>query len=90
MSNYNPDWVNHIDWSKNASYKDLAVLFRAIGEAFNGADVTSGTNGLVDGYVKRGILERLEQFAQVFYCSEDWLIVREPRSYSPGQGKVNS
>lgn len=86
MSNYNPDWVNHIDWSKNASYKDLAVLFRAIGEAFNSADVTSGTNGLVDGYVKRGILERLSEFATVFDNPEHWLIVREPRNYTHHEG----
>lgn len=82
--------VNHIDWTNHATYKDLAKLFQAYANGFEHADVTSGTNGFVDGYVKRDILERLRQFAEVFDNPEHWLIVRDPRNYTPGQGKVNN
>lgn len=82
--------TKHIDWSNHATYKDLSRLFMAYAEGLRNADVTSGANGFADGYVKRGILERLEDFAKVFYASEQWLIVREKRNYTPGQGKVNN
>jgi hypothetical protein len=62
----------------------------AYAEGFRDADVTSGTNDLTDGYVKRGILESMEHLARAFDNSERWLIVRDKRNYTPGQGKVNS
>lgn len=82
--------LKHIDWTNHATYKDLSELLLAYAEGFRNADVTSGTNGLVDGYVKRGILERMDQLAQVFDSPEHWLIVRKERNYAPGQGKVNN
>ena len=78
--------IKHIDWTNNANYKDLSQLFVAIADGFRNADVTSGTNGVADGYVKRGIVERLEEFARIFYISEQWLIVREPRNYTHHEG----
>lgn len=79
----------HIDWTKDATYKDVSDLLVAIAKGFESADVTSGSNGFADGYVKRGILERIDQLAMVFANPQDWLIVREPRNYTPGQGSAN-
>lgn len=84
------DLLKHIDWTNHATYKDLAKLLLAYAEGFEHADVTSGSNGFVDGYVKRSILERMNQLAKVFDNPEHWLIVREPRNYTPGQGKANN
>lgn len=78
--------LQYIDWTKDATYKDLSKLFVALAEGFRNADVTSGSNGFVDGYVKRGILERLEQFAMVMDNPQDWLIVRESRNYTHNEG----
>ncbi len=82
--------LKHIDWTNHATYKDLAVLFRALGEGLRSADVTSGTNGFADGYVKRGIVERLKEFAKVFDNPEYWLMVRPEVTITRGQGKVNN
>lgn len=82
--------LKHIDWTNHATYKDLSELLLAYAEGFERADVTSGSNGVADGHVKRGILERLKEFAQVFDNPEHWLIVRQERKYSPGQGKANN
>lgn len=82
--------LKHIDWTNDATYKDLSGLLLALKQGFESADVTSGTNGLVDGYVKRGILERIDQLAQVFDNTEHWLIVRQERNYTAGQGKANN
>ena len=81
--------LKHIDWTKHATYKDVSELLMALKQGLESADVTSGTNGFTDGYVKRGILERMEQLAMVFANTQDWLIVREPRNYTPGQGNSN-
>lgn len=81
-----PTMVKYIDWSNPDAYKDLAVLFRALGEAFHGADVTSGTNGFVDGYVKRAMVERIGEFALLLENPESWLIVRESRNYTHHEG----
>lgn len=84
------DHVKHIDWTNHATYKDLAKLLLAYADGFKNANVSSGSNGLVDGYVKRGILERLEDFAKVFDNPEHWLVVREEYEITRGQGKVNN
>lgn len=76
----------HIDWTQHATYKDIASLLLALHEGFNNADVSSGSDGLVDGYVKRGILERLEEFAKVFDNPEHWLVVRPERDYTYNEG----
>lgn len=84
------DPLKHIDWTNYATYKDLAILLRAYAEGLKDANVTSGSNGVADGYVKRGILERLEEFAKVFDNPEYWLMVRPKVEITRGQGKANN
>lgn len=86
----NPEFVKYIDWSNPNAYKDLAVLLHALSEAFGDADVTSGTNHFVDGHVKRSAVEQMDKLAAIFKNPEEWLIVREPRTITRGQGKVNN
>lgn len=86
----NTDWVNYIDWTNEQAYRDLSAMLSAIAKSFESADVSSRTGNVVDGYVKRGIVERMDEFAQVFSCPELWLSVRPERNYSAGQGKVNN
>lgn len=84
------DPLKHIDWTNDATYKDLAKLLLAYADGFKNAPVTSGSNGVADGYVKRGIVERLEEFAKVFSHTEHWLMIRPPVEITRGQGKVNN
>lgn len=82
--------LNHIDWTKDAAFKDAAKLLLAYAEGIEHANITSGSNGVADGYVKRGIVERLREFAKVFDNPEYWLMVRPEVEITRGQGKVNN
>jgi len=89
MSDYNTDWVNHIDWTNEQAYQDLAKMFSALAESLNGADVSTRSNRVVDGYIKRGLVEKFRNIAESL-GSEDgilkYLYVRPPRNYSHHEG----
>lgn len=82
----NTDWMDHIDWTNELTYQELSAYLSALADSFESANVSSGTGNTVDGYVKRGIVERLREFALVFKHPSEWLIVRPERNYSPHQG----
>lgn len=82
--------LKHIDWTNDATYKDLAKLLLAYADGLKNAPVTSGSNGISDGYVKRALIEELKSIADAFNHSEHWLMVRPEVEITRGQGKVNN
>lgn len=79
-------WVNHIDWTKEKTYEDLAKLFGALSQAFLGANVTSGTGDFVDGSTKQYVLARMIELSALMNKHEEWVHVRGEKNYSPHEG----
>lgn len=79
-------WIKHIDWTKEKTYEDLAELFGAFSQAFDGADVTSRTGDFVDGSTKQHVLSRINEVAALMNNHKDWLYVRPEKNYTHYEG----
>jgi len=79
-------WVKYIDWTKEKTYEDLASLFSAFSQAFDGSDVTSGTGDLVDGRTKQYVLARMVELAIILNKHKEWVHVRPEKDYKPHEG----
>lgn len=80
------NWVEHIDWTKEQTYEDLADLFGALSKAFLGADVTSGAGDFTDGSTKQYVLARMIEMSHLMRKHDKWVRVREEKNYSPHEG----
>lgn len=79
-------WVNHIDWTKEKTYEDLADLFGAFSKAFADSDVTSGTGTLVDGSTKQYVLARMAELATLMSKHKSWVYPRDEKNYTHHDG----
>lgn len=84
------DGTNQNDWSNEQAYRDFATYLHCIADSLKSADISSRTGNLVDGHVYYDVLNKLKALEEIFNKPEDWLYVREPRTITRGQGKVNN
>lgn len=83
---FNTDWVNHIDWTNEQTYRDLSKMLSALAQSFAAADISSGTNGVVDGHAHAGLLARLVGTAIAAKAHPKFLHVRPERNYTHHEG----